>query len=100
MNNINPLNYTNVNKELNIIKNDITTINNKIDALSIKMDNIISILNIDIKKNTEKMGDHIDFIERIYDNVKQPLAYICNKINYYSNNNIGTNENIYLLEKK
>jgi len=99
MNNINPLNYTNVNKELNIIKNDITTINNKIDALSIKMDNIISILNIDIKKNTEKMGDHIDFIERIYDNVKQPLAYICNKINYYSNNNIKTNENIYLLDK-
>ena len=90
MNNINPLNYTNVNKELNIIKNDINTLNNKIDALSLKMDNIISILNIDIKKNTEKMGDHIDFIERIYDNVKQPLEYLCNKISYYSNNNISS----------
>lgn len=99
MNNINPLNYTNVNKELNIIKNDINTLNNKIDTLSIKMDNIISILNIDIKKNTEKMGDHIDFIERIYDNVKQPLAYLCNKISYYSNNNIKTTENLYLLDK-
>ena len=63
------------------------------------MDNIISILNIDIKKNTEKMGDHIDFIERIYDNVKQPLAYLCNKISYYSNNNIKTTENLYLLDK-
>ena len=99
MNNINLLNYTNVNKELNIIKNDINTLNNKIDALSLKMDNIISILNIDIKKNTEKMGDHIDFIERIYDNVKQPLAYLCNKISYYSNNNIKTTENLYLLDK-
>tara|TARA_B100001057_G_scaffold198759_3_gene199345 strand:+ start:18536 stop:18835 length:300 start_codon:yes stop_codon:yes gene_type:complete len=99
MNNINPLNYTNVNKELNIIKNDINTLNNKIDALFLKMDNIISILNIDIKKNTEKMGDHIDFIERIYDNVKQPLAYLCNKISYYSNNNIKTTENLYLLDK-
>ena len=99
MNNINLLNYTNVNKELNIIRNDINTVNNKIDELSLKMDNIITILNIDIKKNTEKMGHHIDFIERIYDNIKQPLAYICNKINYYSSNNIKDNQNIYLLEK-
>ena len=99
MNNINLLNYTNVNKELNIIRNDINTVNNKIDELSLKMDNIITILNIDIKKNTEKMGDHIDFIERIYDNVKQPLAYLCNKISYYSNNNIKTTENLYLLDK-
>ena len=99
MNNINPLNYTNVNKELNIIKNDINTLNNKIDALSLKMDNIINNKNKEKKKNTEKMGDHIDFIERIYDNVKQPLAYLCNKISYYSNNNIKTTENLYLLDK-
>ena len=33
-----------------------------------------------------KMSQHIDFIERVYDNVKNPLGYICNKLNYYTSN--------------
>ena len=32
------------------------------------------------------MSQHIDFIERVYDNVKNPLGYICNKLNYYTSN--------------
>ena len=28
----------------------------------------------------------VDFIEKVYDNVKNPLGYICNKINYYTSN--------------
>jgi hypothetical protein len=28
------------------------------------------------------MGTHIDFIETVYENVKHPLGYICNKFNY------------------
>jgi cell shape-determining protein MreC len=84
-----------IENEINEIKDEIITINSKIDILTKKMDNIITILNIDIKKNTEKMGDHIDFIERIYDNVKHPLGYLCNKISYLSN----TNKEIYLLDK-
>lgn len=77
------------------IEYEIRELKDKIDSLTEKIDNIISILNIDIKKNTEKMGDHIDFIERIYDNVKHPLGYLCNKIGYLSN----TNREIYLLDK-
>ena len=77
------------------IEDEIKIINNKIDLLNEKLDNIINILNIDIKNNTEKMGDHIDFIERIYDNVKHPLGYLCNKISYLSKGN----KEIYLLDK-
>ena len=77
------------------IEDEIKIINNKIDLLNEKLDNIINILNIDIKKNTEKMGDHIDFIERIYDNVKHPLGYLCNKISYLSK----SNKDLYLLDK-
>ena len=33
------------------------------------------------------MGEHIDFVENVYDNVKNPLGFLCNKINYFSKNN-------------
>ena len=35
-----------------------------------------------VNKNAEKMGEHIDFVENVYDNVKNPLGYICNKVSY------------------
>jgi len=38
-----------------------------------------------VGENCEKMGNHIDFVESVYDTVKHPLTYICNKINGTSN---------------
>ena len=32
----------------------------------------------------KKMGTHIDFVEQVYDNVKHPLGYICNRVRYYT----------------
>mgnify|MGYP004002195991 CR=1 FL=1 len=32
------------------------------------------------------MGQHIDFVENVYDNVKHPLGYITNKIKYLTSN--------------
>jgi hypothetical protein len=26
------------------------------------------------------MGDHIDFIEKVYDTIKSPMYYICDKV--------------------
>tara|TARA_B100001093_G_scaffold516658_1_gene595966 strand:+ start:578 stop:871 length:294 start_codon:yes stop_codon:yes gene_type:complete len=66
------------------------------DSLDKKLNDIISILNGDVKKNTQKMGEHIDFIERIYDNVKSPLGFLCNKINYLK----GNDQKQYSLEYK
>ena len=58
------------------------------DSIDKKLNDIISILNGDVKKNTQKMGQHIDFIERIYDNVKSPLGFLCNRINYLKGNSV------------
>ena len=66
------------------------------DSIDKKLNNVISILNGDVKKNTQKMGEHIDFIERIYDNVKSPLGFLCNKINYLK----GNDQKQYSLEYK
>jgi len=62
--------------------------NNKIEErlkkIELKLDIILKLLENDLKKNTEKMSNHIDFIETVYENIKNPLGYICNKVNYFS----------------
>lgn len=63
------------------IKNNIDELEKKITNLEKKIDLILEIL----QKNTdncEKMGHHIDFVENVYENVKNPLGYICNKVSY------------------
>ena len=52
----------------------------KIENLECKIDKIISILEKDISKNTQKMGEHIDFVENVYETVKYPLGFVCNLI--------------------
>ena len=39
------------------------------------------------------MGEHIDFVENVYENVKNPLGYIYNKLSYVSGNKQYTLEN-------
>ena len=47
---------------------------------------ILDILQVsDIGNNCRKMGEHIQFVENVYSNIKQPMNYICNKINVCSN---------------
>jgi hypothetical protein len=76
------------------LNKNLEEINCKSDLINNKLDEIISILNKDVTKNTKKMSDHIDFIENVYENVKSPLGFICSRIKYY----IGTKK--YTLSDK
>ena len=67
-------------------KESIKQLNLKLDKINDKLDNIMDILNRDVKEKCDKMGEHIDFIENVYDNVKNPLGYLCNKLNSFSGN--------------
>tara|TARA_B100000963_G_scaffold244141_1_gene213810 strand:+ start:187 stop:438 length:252 start_codon:yes stop_codon:yes gene_type:complete len=51
-----------------------------------KLDEILCLLKGNIQPNCEKMGSHIDFVENVYDNVKNPLGFLCSKINVLSGN--------------
>ena len=66
----------------------------KIDQIDKKLDEILLILKKDISKNTRKMGDHVDFVENVYENVKSPLGFLCNTITHY----IGSTR--YTLDNK
>ena len=51
-----------------------------------KLDLILEKLETNVEANCEKMADHITFVETIYERVKNPLGFLCNKVNYYIGN--------------
>jgi len=72
-------NLNNVHMTLNKINVNLLHLNKKVDEKN-NVDN-------DVLQECKKMGNHIDFIENVYENVKHPLGFICNKIKYISGNN-------------
>jgi len=56
-------------------------IENKIDKIDKKLDKILLILENSIELNCNRMGNHINFIENVYENIKFPLIYFCSIFN-------------------
>mgnify|MGYP001199124815 CR=1 FL=1 len=68
-------------------------IEDKIDKLQRSIDILIDDNENIIKNNCKKMGTHIEFVEKIYDNVKSPLGYICHRVSNVSGSNKYSLEN-------
>ena len=79
--------------EVSFISEQIEELDEKVTQLDEKLDKLLELLQ-DVKPSCDKMKSHIDFIEAIYENVKNPLGYFCNFLKMYS---YGTN---YSLEDK
>ena len=73
--------------KVNELSNRLEKVSDMLESTNDKLDKIIDILNVDVKEKCDKMGEHIDFIENVYDNVKNPLGYLCNKLNSFTNGN-------------
>lgn len=71
------------------IRNEITILKIKIERVEEKLDAILQKMDTNIIKNCDKMGEHIDFVNNVYDTVKVPLHYISNKVQKIIG---GTNE--------
>ena len=79
----------NLNKNVDTIKELLQSLtimvgetNERVDLLDKKIDKLTIKLEGDIISECKKMGSHIDFVESVYDSVKKPLIYVCNKIDY------------------
>ena len=59
-------------------------IDKRLEIIETKLDLILNFLKNDIDTKCSKMSSHIDFIETIYENVKYPLEFICEKVNNIS----------------
>lgn len=78
-------------KKLNVIEEKLDYVitlvqglNKKIDDLEKKVDDLDKKIEDTVMNECQKMGSHIDFIENVYENVKNPLGYICKKVDYFS----------------
>ena len=70
----------------------------RIDAIERKLDLILLKLDNDVIDNCDKMGNHIDFVNGVYDTVKVPLNYISNKIHKIINP-FGTHKALPLINE-
>ena len=82
--------YESCNCSSTCIRNEITNLKNKIERMEEKLDAILQRVDNSIIKNCDKMGDHIDFVNNVYDTVKVPLHYLSNKVQKMIG---GTHEN-------
>ena len=57
-------------------------IEERLHIIEQKVDKILELLQKDIQPNCSRMGSHINFVETVYDNVKNPLGFTCSKVNY------------------
>jgi hypothetical protein len=58
-----------------------TNKNEEILILLYKMNNDLEYIKQKIDKDSNTLNSHINFIETIYDTLKSPISYICNKFN-------------------
>jgi len=56
----------------------------QLDRIERKLDTILKILIDDVQGSCGKMAAHIDFVETVYEDVKNPLGYVCNRIKHLS----------------
>ena len=79
-------NQTNINNRLDKIESKINKMEEKIEKIILLLENN--------NKKCQKMSEHIDFVEHVYENVKNPLGFICKKINsIVSNDKLIENKN-------
>jgi predicted RNase H-like nuclease (RuvC/YqgF family) len=58
-----------------------------------KLDKILNLLNGNVKTNCQKMSQHIDFVDNVYNTVKNPLGFLVEKMNIFIGDNMYNLEN-------
>lgn len=69
------------------IKSKLDSLEYKLIDLEVKLNKVIELLENDISPNCKKMSNHIDFVDKVYDTVKSPLGFICNKVSLLGTSN-------------
>jgi len=65
----------------------------KMNEIDLKLVTILELLQTEIRPNCKKMSSHIDFVDNVYENVKNPLGFICNKVGKLSGEETYSLEN-------
>ena len=74
-------------------KEKLNDLESKMNEIDLKLVTILELLQTDIRPNCKKMSSHIDFVDNVYENVKNPLGFMCNKISKLSGEETYSLEN-------
>ena len=75
------------------IKGKLADLESKMNEIDLKLVTILELLQTEIRPNCKKMSSHIDFVDNVYENVKNPLGFICNKVGKLSGEETYSLEN-------
>ena len=74
-------------------KKKLADLESKMNEIDLKLVTILELLQTEIRPNCKKMSSHIDFVDNVYENVKNPLGFICNKVGKLSGEETYSLEN-------
>ena len=69
-----------MNKKISNLDEKVSDIDKRVSRLEEKVDKIIELLG-GINKNCDKMSNHINFVESIYEQIKRPFHFVMDKVN-------------------
>lgn len=64
------------------LKIELSKLQDRMKNIETKLNMICDVLDSDIKQNVKKMGEHIDFVDTVYDHVKKPMNYVLSRLGY------------------
>ena len=71
---------SNIEDKLEAMTALLIKLNDNIEKINESIDEFSESLDEELIPECKKMSSHIDFVENVYDTVKHPLGYLCNKI--------------------
>ena len=74
-------------------KRKLNDLESKMNEIDLKLVTILELLQTEIRPNCKKMSSHIDFVDNVYENVKNPLGFICSRVGKLSGEETYSLEN-------
>tara|TARA_Y100000385_G_C12891454_1_gene550138 strand:- start:25 stop:375 length:351 start_codon:yes stop_codon:yes gene_type:complete len=74
-------NIKSIEKKIEALDLSLEILKERSDEMNKKLDKLCKLVDEHIVPDCDKMSNHINFIEAVYNTVKNPLGFLCNRIN-------------------
>jgi len=74
-------NIKTIEKKIEVLNLSLEILKERSDEMNKKLDKLCKLVDEHVVPDCDKMSNHINFIEAVYNTVKNPLGFLCNRIN-------------------
>ena len=74
-------NTENITKKIEALDLSLEILKERAEEMNKKLDKLCKLVDEHVVPDCDKMSNHINFIETVYNTVKNPLGFLCNRIN-------------------